>query len=349
LSDVLKMQDEIAIALVRALEIEVSGEGIGSRPALRNTEAYTLYLQGEHASDSFDQQGLEQAAGYFQRAIELDPSFAAAENELARAYMSLGVYGFMPTGLACEKARLADERAIKLDSNLAIAHAALAELHRACDWDWGAADRELKLATALAPNDYSVLFLGAIQSLNMGRLDEALQRINAASAKSPLSPDPYHALSIIQLRRGRLVEAEAAGRRALELRPTYASGHYFIAIALLLRGQPQAALMEAMKETQEFTRLGGSAMAYFAMGAKADSDAALAQMIKSQADNHPYFIGQVYAFRGEPDQALQWLERAYEQKDSGGLPMSKGDPLFKKIEADPRYRAFLKKMNFPDE
>jgi TolB-like protein len=349
LSDVLKMQDEIAIALVRALQIEVSGEGIGSRPALRNTEAYTLYLQGEHASDSFDQQGLEQAAGYFQRAIELDPSFAAAENELARAYMSLGVYGFMPTGLACEKARLADERAIKLDSNLAMAHAALAELHRACDWDWGAADRELKLATALAPNDYSVLFLGAIQSLNMGRLDEALQRINAASAKSPLNPDPYHALSIIQLRRGRLVEAEAAGRRALELRPTYASGHYFIAIALLLRGQPQAALMEAMKETQEFTRLGGSAMAYFAMGAKADSDAALAQMIKSQADNHPYFIGQVYAFRGEPDQALQWLERAYEQKDSGGLPMSKGDPLFKKIEADPRYRAFLKKMNFPDE
>jgi TolB-like protein/Flp pilus assembly protein TadD len=348
LSDVLKMQDEIAIALVRALQIEVSGEGIGSRPALRNTEAYTLYLQGEHASDSFDQQGLEQAAGYFQRALELDPSFAAAENELARAYMSLGVYGFMPTGLACEKARLADERAIKLDSNLAMAHAALAELHRACDWDWGAADRELKLATALAPNDYSVLFLGAIQSLNMGRLDEALQRINAASAKSPLSPDPYHALSIIQLRRGRLVEAEAAGRRALELRPTYASGHYFIAIALLLRGQPQAALMEAMKETQEFTRLGGSAMAYFAMGAKADSDAALAQMIKSQADNHPYFIGQVYAFRGEPDQALQWLERAYEQKDSGGLPMSKGDPLFKKIEADPRYRAFLKKMNFPD-
>jgi serine/threonine-protein kinase len=212
-----------------------------------------------------------------------------------------------------------------------------------------AADRDLKQALALAPNDGNVLFLGAIQSLNAGRLDEALQRMGAASAKSPLSPDPYYALSIIQLRRGRLVEAEAAGRRALELRPTYAGGHYFIAIALLLRGQPQAALMEAMKETQEVTRLGGTAMAYFAMGAKADSDAALAQMIKSQADNHPYFIGQVYAFRGEPDQALQWLERAYEKKDSGGLPMSKGDPLFKKIEDDPRYKAFLKKMKFPDD
>jgi TolB-like protein len=348
LSDVLKMQDEIAIALVRALQIEVSDEGIGSRPALRNTEAYTLYLQGMHAADRFDQQGVEQAAGYFQRAIELDPSFAAAENELAHAYMNLGAYGFMPTGLACEKARLADEAAVKLDSNLAIAHAALGELHRACDWDWGAADRELKLALALAPNDGNVLFLGALQSLNTGRLDEALQRINAASAKNPLAPDPYNILNIIQFRRGRLVEAEAAGRRALELRPTYAGGHYFIAIALLVRGEPQAALMEAMKETQEAVRLGASAMAYFALGRKAESDAALAQMT-NHPTGHSFFIAQAYAFRGETDEALKWLERAYEQKDSGGLPMIKGDPLFKNIEGDPRYKAFLKKMSFPDD
>jgi TolB-like protein/Flp pilus assembly protein TadD len=348
LSDVLKMQDEIALALVRALQIEVSGEGIGSRPALRNTEAYTLYLQGLHAEDRFDQQGLEQAVGYFQRAIELDPSFAAAEIELGHMYGALGVYGFMPARVALEKGRLADELALKLDPNLAIAHAALGEIHRAYDWDWAAADRQLKLALAIAPNDSNVLFLAAVQSLNAGRLDEALQRANAASATSPLSPDPYTILSIIQLRRGRLVEAEAAGRRALELRPTYAGGHYFIAIALLVRGEPQAALMEAMKETQDAARLGGSAMAYFALGRKAESDAALAQMTNHPTD-HPFYIARAYGFRGETDEALKWLERAYEQKDSGGLPLIKSDPLFKKIENDPRYRAFLKKMNFPDE
>jgi TolB-like protein/Flp pilus assembly protein TadD len=348
LSDVLKMQDEIAIALVRALQIEVSGEGVGSRPALRNTEAYTLYLQGEHASDSFDQQGLEQAAGYFQRAIELDPSFAAAEVELGRVYSALGVYGFMLAPVALEKARVADERAVKLDPNLAVAHAALGDIHRGYDWDWAAAERELNLALTLAPNDGDVLFLGAIQSLSAGRLDEALQRINAASAKSPLSPDAYTILGITQLRRGRLVEAEAAARRALELRPTYSGGHYFLAVALLVRGEPQAALMEAMKETQEAVRLGASAMAYFALGRKAESDAALAQMT-SHPIAHSFFIAQAYAFRGETDEALKWLERAYEQKDSGGLPLIKSDPLFKKIKDDPRYKAFLKKMNFPDD
>jgi TolB-like protein len=347
LSDVLKMQDEIAIALVRALEIEVSGEGIGSRPALRNPEAYTLYLQGEHAADSFDQQGLEQAAGYFQRAIELDPSFAAAEVSLGRVYSALGVYGFMPASVALEKARLANERAVELDPNLAVAHAALGDIHRGYDWDWAAADRELKLALALAPNDGNVLFLGAIQSLTEGRLDEALQRISAASAKSPLSPDPYTILCIIQIRRGRLVEAEAAARRALELRPTYSGGHYFLAIALLVRGEPQAALMEAMKETQESVRLGASAMAYFALGRFPESDVALAQMTNIPT-GHSFFIAQVYAFRGETDEALKWLERAYEQKDSGGLPLIKSDPLFKKIEGDPRYKAFLKKINLPE-
>jgi TolB-like protein len=348
LSDVLKMQDEIAIALVRALQIEVGTDEIGSRPALRNTEAYTLYLQGEHASDSFDQQGLEQAVAYFQRAIELDPSFAAAEVELGRVYSALGVYGFMLPPVALEKARVADERAIKLDPNLAVAHAALGDIHRGYDWDWAAADRELNLALALAPNDGNVLFLGAIQSLTAGRLDEALQRMNAASAKSPLNPDAYTILGIIQLRRGRLLEAEAAERRALELRPTYSGGHYFLAVALLVRGEPQAALMEAMKETQEAVRLGASAMAYFALGRKAESDAALAQMA-SHPTGHSFFIAQAYAFRGDTDEALKWLERAYEQKDSGGLPVIKSDPLFKKIEADPRYRAFLKKMNFPDD
>jgi TolB-like protein/DNA-binding winged helix-turn-helix (wHTH) protein len=348
LSDVLKMQDEIAIALVRALQIEVGTDEVSSRPALRNTEAYTLYLQGEHAADSFDQQGLEQAAGYFQRAIELDPSFAAADVSLGRVYSALGVYGFMPPPVALEKARLADERAVELDPNLAVAHAALGDIHRGYDWDWAAADRELKLALALAPNDGDVLFLGAIQSLTAGRLDEALQRMSAASAKSPLSPDPYTILCIIQLRRGRPVEAEAAARRALELRPTYSGGHYFLAIVLLVRGEPQGALMEATKETQEAVRLGASAMAYFALGRMAESDAALAQMT-SHSTGHSFFIAQVYAFRGETDEALKWLERAYEQKDSGGLPVIKGDPMFKKLEGDPRYKAFLKKMNFQDD
>jgi hypothetical protein len=116
---------------------------------------------------------------------------------------------------------------------------------------------------------------------------------------------------------------------------------------LLARNQPEAALTEMQKEGDDATRLGGSAMAYFALGRKADSDAALAQMLKDQANHNPFYIAQVYAFRGESDEAFKWLDRAYEQKDVG-LSHIKGDVPFKKLEGDPRYKMFLKKMNLPE-
>jgi TolB-like protein/Tfp pilus assembly protein PilF len=348
LSDVLKMQDEIALALVRALQIEVGARELGWRPALRNTEAYTLYLQGLHADDRFDARGFEEAVSYFQRATALDPSSAEAELWLGNAYFGLGLYGFMPSPVAFEKARLATERALKLDPNLARAHAQLGDIHRAYDWDWPGADREVKKAMALAPNDGNISFYAAVQSLGLGRCDDALEQINASLAQDPLGSFRYFALSKIQSCRGRLAEAEEAQRRSLDLRPTSAGGHYYLGQVLLARGQPEAALAEMLKETQDTIRFGGSAMVYFAMGRKTDSDAALAQMLKSDADRHPFRIAQVYAFRGETDDALKWLDRAYVEKDGGGLPVIKTDIAFKKIEGDPRYKAFLRKMNLPE-
>jgi TolB-like protein/DNA-binding winged helix-turn-helix (wHTH) protein len=346
LADVLKMQDEIAIALVQALQLEVEAN-IVFRPTLRNTEAYTLYLQGLHASSRFDQEGMEQAVSDFERVIELDPSFAPAHLMLGNAYFLLGAYGFMPPVVAFERDRLANERALKLDPNLALAHAQLGDIHRAYDWDWAAADQELKDALALAPADGDILFYAAVQALGMGRWDDALKQVNAALAQDPLNPSRYQVLTLIQSSRGRFEEAEAAARRALELIPMGPFGHSFLGNVLLLRGYPEAALTEFSKETVEAARLGGIAMAHFAQGRKADSDAALAQMTKHPTD-HPFFIAQAYALRGDPNGALKWLDLAYAQKDSGMLPLIKGDAIFKKIEGDPRYKAFLKKMNLPE-
>jgi tetratricopeptide (TPR) repeat protein len=227
-----------------------------------------------------------------------------------------------------------------------LAHAQLGDIHRAYDWDWAAAERELKQALALAPNDGNILFYASVQSLGMGQWDEALKQVNAALAVDPLNPSRYQVLTLIQSSRGRLEEAEAAARRALELIPMGPFGHYFLGNVLLTRGQLDAALTEFSKETLEAARLGGSAMTYFALGRKADSDAALALMTGHPTD-HPFFIAQTYAFRGEPNGALKWLERAYAQKDSGMLPLVKGDTMFKKIEGNPRYKAFLAKMNLP--
>jgi TolB-like protein len=346
LVDVLKMQDEIAASLVRVLQVEVTDKVIVSRPALRNTQAYTAYLQGLHAKDRFDQEGFEQAVNDFQQALDLDPSFGAAAGGLANAYFLLGQFGFMPPSVAFDKARVAAELALRLDPTLAAAHALLGNIYIAYDWDWPAAEREIGLALAATPSDAYVLFIAAIQSQVMGRWDHALKLIGASLAQDPLNPSSYLILHLIQIRRGRLVEAETAIRRTLEISPTFSKAHYFLGLGQLLRNQPELALAEIMKETDEGSRLPGLAIAYFALGRKADSDAALAQSLKSQA-SRPFEIAGAYAFRGEADDAFKWLERAYAQRDPY-LCSIKGEVTLKKLQGDPRFKAFLKKMNLPE-
>jgi TolB-like protein len=344
--DVLKMQDEIAASLVRVLQIEVNDEVIASRPALRNTQAYTLYLQGLHAKDQFDQQGLEQSVTYFQQALDLDPSFAAAAGGLANAYFLRGQFGFMPPEAAFARARGAAEIALKLSPKLAATHALLGNIDIAYDWDWLAASREIGLARVDAPNDAYVLFIAAVEAQIMGRLDDALQLINASLVQDPLNPSSYYVLNYIQIRSGRLIEAQAAIRRTLEISPTFVNAHYCLGLVLLLRGQTDAAMVEVMKEGDEAARLAGSAIVSFARGAKADSDAALARMVKDHA-NRAFEISGIYAFRGQSDEAFKWLDLAYTQKDPY-LYSIKGEPTLKNLEQDPRFNAFLKKMNLPE-
>jgi TolB-like protein len=343
-SDVLKMQDEIAASLVRALQIEVTSGDLVSRPALHNAEAYTSFLQGRHAFERYDQQGFEQALSDYQRALDLDPTFVAAASGLAAAHYSLGVFGITPPAIAFERARHAAERALQLDPNFAAARGLLGSIYDVYDWDWPAADRELKLALALAPHDADILMFAGRHSLAMGRWDDALKLLNASLEVDPLNPTSYLLLHYVQERRGKLGDAEVAIRRTLEISPSFASAHYFLGIVQLFRNQREAALAEMLKEKDDGARLLGSAMAYFALGRKADSDAALAQLLKTYSDHHRLGIAEVYAFRGESEEAFKWLDRAYAQKDFV-LYRIKGEPLLENLADDPRYKAFLKKMN----
>jgi TolB-like protein/Tfp pilus assembly protein PilF len=217
--DVLKMQDEIAAGLVRALQFEVSADPIVFRPVTHNTEAYSLYLHGLHSYERYDQEGFEQAIGDLQRALELDPSMAGAASVLALVYDSLGEWGFLDPAVAFEQARHAAQHALELDPKNVLAHLMLGSVHDVYDWDWAAADREQRQALALAPSDPSVLGLLGRHLMNMGRWDDALKMVNATAAQDPLNAPVNIALNWIQVRRGRLIEAEAAARRALEISP----------------------------------------------------------------------------------------------------------------------------------
>jgi TolB-like protein/DNA-binding winged helix-turn-helix (wHTH) protein len=348
LSNVLKMQDEIAIKVASALQTEVFiREHFVSRSALRNAEAYTLFLQGVHADMFQGQQGWEQGVSDFQRALDLDPAFTEAAVRLAGLFQYGGQLGYVPRDVAFEKTQYFAELALKLNPNFAVAHALLGSIYDDYSWDWPAAEKEIKLAERIAPSFPVVLLVSQTHSLILGNWDDALPLVNALQAVDPLNPDGYYYLGFVQLRRGRPAEAEAAIRRTLELSPRYASGQYALGLVLLARRQPEAALAEMRKEPFDPVRLIGSAIAYFALGDKANSDAALAQLLKSYAASIPAGVAAVYAFRGESDEAFKWLDRAYEQKDAV-LYRLKFSPEFDAVHGDPRYKAFLKKMNLPE-
>jgi tetratricopeptide (TPR) repeat protein len=137
--------------------------------------------------------------------------------------------------------------------------------------------------------------------------------------------------------------AEAAFGKALELNPEYPGARMQLGRVYLVRSKPEAALQEMEKEKEPVWRLQGRALAYHALGRKAEADAALAELLEKNSDDAAFQIAEVYAFRGEADRAFPWLERAYRQRDTGVSEM-KGDPLLKNLEADPRYRVFLARM-----
>jgi TolB-like protein/tetratricopeptide (TPR) repeat protein len=346
LSDVLKMQDEIAIKVVHALQIEVSPTFAVPRPALRNTEAYTLYLQGMHAGDRFEPQGWEQAVNDFKRALDLDPSFTEAAAAAAGTYQYGGQVGYVSRDVAFEKTRQFAELALKIDPHFVAAHALLGSIYGSYAWDWPAADREIKEALSLAPDHPETLWAATVLSLTLGRWDDGVKFAIAMQEVNPLDPDGYFWLSYAQMGRGRLAEAEAGIRRALELTPTYTYGPYTLGLVLLARNRPQAALEAFLKEPSEGGRLNGSALAYFALGRKADSDAALAHSLKRKFI-FSTGIAAIYAYRGESDDAFKWLDRAYAEKDPL-LYAIEYRTEFDKLHDDPRYKAFLKKMNLPE-
>ncbi len=347
-SDILKVQDEIAASLVRALQLEVvPSSSYQSRARPRNGEAYDSYLRGMHAINRYDDRGFNEGIADFRHALEIDPTFAPAADALAAALLDLADGNDVPAETGFEQARAAAEAALKLDPRSANAHTVLGMIHIEYDWDWPAAERDVNTAVALAPNNPFVLASAAEQRIAVGQWSEALRFTDAAIAADPLDANLYRLRGYSYLRLGRLAEAETAHRRALEISPTMAWGHYFVAMVLLTEGNTEAALAEIQKEPNLEGRDAGLVVVYQALQRSKDADAALIRLEAENTGRWPFGFAVAYAARGQKDRAFEWLDRAYAIKDPS-LWAIKGHPYFKSLEGDPRYKAFLEKMNLPE-
>jgi tetratricopeptide (TPR) repeat protein len=157
----------------------------------------------------------------------------------------------------------------------------------------------------------------------------------------------YFGLGQILRDLGRYDEAQTALQKAIELHPQLVWLHETRGGVYLLQGRPQEALAEMEKEPERYWRNFGEALAYHVLGRHQDSDAALARLIAYNQNDAAYQVAEVYAYRGEPELAFAWLDRAYRQRD-GGLGHLKVDWQMKKMRSDPRYAQLLKKVNLAE-
>ena len=147
---------------------------------------------------------------------------------------------------------------------------------------------------------------------------------------------------------GNFADAQSALRKSIAINAKFDGNHYFLGRMLLARGEIEAALKEVQLEVTSDAKDAGLAMIYHALHRKADSDAALARLIRVSGDTWPFSVATVYAYRGERNEAFKWLEKGFATRDSDQLEGIRGDPEFAALRDDERYKALLLKMNLLD-
>ncbi len=345
LDDIFAIQDEIAAAVVDALKITLLGEE--PRSTETNPEAYALYLQGRHFSNQGTVESFMQAETLLKQALAIDPGFAPAWTNLGNVYRSgANSLGVRPFEEGNELARDAIQKALAIDPQYGPAYAALAQIETEYDFDFTAAAQHVQQALALNPGDASILLTAGELNRILGRLDEAIDLHRQAVALDPVSYVGHLYLATSYSAARRLDEAAEISRLAISLNPGGGYVHYLLGNVLLRQGDAPAALVAMEQETNDGFRLYGMAIVQHALGDARASDAALQELIEKWAAEAAYQVAEVYAFRGEIDLAYEWLEQAYDNRDSGLISMLL-DPQLANLHDDPRWEPFLDKMGLP--
>jgi tetratricopeptide (TPR) repeat protein len=292
---------------------------------------------------------LEQAVELYRQALGIDPGYAAAWAGLASSYLMQVRRDLRAPDDGIVRAREAIDKALEVDPDCADAHVALGRIALRRDHDLSAASRHFARALTLDPGNPETLQDAAFLARNLGRYDDAIAIGEYAVARDPVSPYAHHILGIIYQGAGRYGEAIASLRQSLRLNSSSMYTHSEIGFVLLLKGNHRAALAEMELEPSESNRLSGLAMAYYALGRRDESDAALRDLIRLHGQDSTYEIAWTLAFRGEPDRAFEWLDKSLAVRDPlvyGAL----GNRLLDKLHDDARWLPFLRMAGIaPDQ
>jgi TolB-like protein/DNA-binding winged helix-turn-helix (wHTH) protein len=347
--DILNVEDDVAKSVAQEIRLRLTPQKQAelAQPHPVNPEAFEAYLQGYHFFQGNTDKDANMATRYFERATQLDPSYALAWAWLTRARNWQANQGLIPMEEGRRLAREAVERALSLNPNLAKAHIEMGRLKQQIDFDWVGADASFQRAISLEPGNPEGVRMAAWSAAMFGRFDEAVQLGRRAVDLDPLDEESWWSLGQIERLNGQLDQAAADGKKGLELDPDSGGVHILLSQIYLMQNRPQDALPEIERIHYASYRAWLYALAYHALGREKESDSALNELITKYHASNASEIAAGYAFRKQPDKAFEWLDRAYTQHDLN-LNWTKVEPLLNSLHNDPRFAAFLKKLNLPN-
>jgi tetratricopeptide (TPR) repeat protein len=348
LTDVFKVQDEIAGAVVASLKVRLlPAQHVDNPHRTANPQAYTLYLRGNDYYNRASSDGYRLAIDAYKQAIALDPNYAAAYAGLAVAevYAADSAESTAENDAAKQRGLAAADKAIALAPTLADGYTARGWMRSNFTWDWTGAQADLERALAIDPSNSTVQRRYGQLLASQGRMDAAIVAIRKSVALDPLSGPPWSNLGYYLLATRQWDEARAALKHALAINPESVYAQSNLATLELLQGHADIALA-MFRQNKDTFRPYGIALAEHSRGHARESQQALDELIKDYAQDSAMQIADVYAWRGDKEKAFQWLERAYAQRD-GGMSDLAFDPLLVSLHADPRFAALLRRIGLP--
>jgi serine/threonine-protein kinase len=355
LNDIFGIQDDITMAIVNRLEIDLVGgekENIVKR-STNNIEAYELYLKGRSLWNKRTAEEMKESIRYYEDAIEEEPNFALSYAGLADSYITLGDWIVLPQNEAYPKAIAAAKKALEIDDSLAQAYCSLAYLTAFYVWDLEEAERIFKKSLELNPN-YATAHQWYAEFLSaLGRSEEARIEIGKARELDPLSKIISSMEGFIAFMARDFATGIQKCKKVLELDPTYLPARMYLGWNYEQAGMYENAIEEL---NYVIDKSGGNIMAitvlgraYASSGRKDKTRELLDELLYRSNQNFvpANFIAVLYAVLDEKDKAFEWMDKAFEERDYW-LLYSKFHPWVDELRGDPRFENLLQRIGLQE-
>lgn len=345
-------QDAIAAELGNVLFARFAAEPnqMTAKRGTTNEEAYRLYLQGKNLTAKRNGADAKKAIEYFEQAIRLDPNYALAYAGMAHAYSATGTLkgGFRIQREVYEKAQAALNKAIELDVGLADIYAIRGQLKIFYDWDFPGAEKDLRRAIELEPNNDLAHWGYAFLLNHSGRFDEAFAELKIALEIDPNSLAYQRDRGRFHYFARRYDEAIAQLERVLEIDENFNTAFHMLILAYEMKGDYDGAFKWIIKEQKQINPESVEIFqkAYQTGGGKEVRRKLLESLkLDEQTANNYYRIAREHALLNEKEQAFEYLNKALENRQSG-LIMLKVEPAFDSLRDDPRFNELVRRVGF---